>query len=164
MTLSPTQKRAEMAHIMDLLVENASNVHYGQHRPMRSASIISVAQLLGKVATNPGITMDCSETVTLICRLSHLRDPNGMEYDGYGNSHEMWRHLRHYSNPSEAFVGGIVVFGPEGDDHVAMVRHPGTDPMLFSHGGEPGPNLIRYSWLAKALRPPAQMLSIAALL
>jgi hypothetical protein len=162
--VTPAQKRKLLGKLMDELVAHAPAIHYSQFRPMRTRSLATNEALIEKLASESGIRTDCSETVTLLCRLAGLRDPNGMHYDGYGNSHTMWQHLDHYPDPADALTGGIVVFGHQGYDHVAMVRRPGPDPICFSHGGEPGPVFIRLSWLAKALRPPRQMLSIASLL
>jgi hypothetical protein len=162
--MTAAEKRRELAALMDELVVHAPAVHYGQHRPMRSTSIKTPAGLAYRLGLKAGLTMDCSETVTLICRLAGLKDPNGWAYDGEGNSGQMWAHLPHFSDPADAFVGAICTFGYHGRRHVAMVRRRGTDPIMFSHGGEPGPNLIRLSWLAAAIEPPHQLLSIAGLL
>jgi hypothetical protein len=149
---------------MDELVTHAPAVHYGKYRPMRTRFISTNAELLSKLATTGGIITDCSETVTLICHLAGLKDPSGMNYDGYGNSHTMWQHLAHYDDPADAYTGGLAAFGLEGALHIAMVRHEGADPIVFSHGGEPGPSFMPLSWLTKALQPPRQMLSITDLL
>lgn len=158
------KKRATLGHLMDELVAHAPAIHYARYRPMRTRFIETNAELLSRLATDAGITTDCSETVTLLCHLAGLADPSGMGFNGYGNTHEMWKHLTHYDDPADAYMGGLAVFGPQGADHVAMVRHEGADPVMFSHGGEPGPVFIKLSWLTKALRPPRTMLSIQGLL
>jgi hypothetical protein len=96
--------------------------------------------------------MDCSESVTLLCRLSGLRDPNGNHYDGegytgtlleYGKSRDAW-----YSNPDNAGIGAMVVLGitnaTPGGKHVCAVRRKGTNPLLFSMGCEIDPAYYSY--------------------
>lgn len=163
--MTPHEKRQELAVLMDLLEARAPRVHYLQRRPMATRSIGTKAELRAALARPQGITTDCSETLTLICRLAGLRPPTAYSYaSGLGNTHEMWRHLPRYTNPALALVGALVVFGPEGSLHAAMVRHPGADPFLFSHGGEAGPYQIKFSILRDALDGPATFLSIRSLL
>jgi len=72
-------------------------------------------------------------------------------------------HLPHYSDPSKAKVGALVVFGPGSGDHVCMVRHPGPDPVLFSHGSERGPIWIKLTDEQRYQRKSTTFLSIATL-
>ncbi len=107
--------------------------------------------------------MDCSESVTLLCRLADLDDPNGLNYNGQGLTGTLLGHLRHYSNPRAANIGALVVFGPGTGHHVCMVRRPGVNPLLFSHGQERGPFFISLSEEAKYQPKPVTFLSIAGL-
>jgi hypothetical protein len=138
-------------------------IHYAQMRPMRTAHYHEqeLADLFDAVGHT--IAMDCSEGVTLLCRLAGLRDPNGAGYDGSGYTGTLLAHLPHYTKPSGADVGALVVFGPGAGDHVAMVDTPGSDPLLWSHGAENGPRLVRLSVEKAVHRPPTTFLSIAAL-
>jgi hypothetical protein len=158
--MTTVAERNELAVLMDLLVAHEPKVHYLQKRPMVSRSVTTIAQLRTKLATAAGIALDCSETVTLVCRLAGLADPNGLAYDGYGNTGTLLKHLPHYKTPASASVGALVVFGGE---HVCMVRRPGLDPILFSHGSERGPLYIRCSAEATYHPAPVVFLDISHL-
>lgn len=156
-------QRLELAHLMDELVAQAEKVHYAEIRPMRSKAIDTALELAQALARPTGITLDCSESVTLLCHIAGLDDPNGLGYNGAGYTGTMLDHLEHYSNPRAAGIGALCVFGPGTGEHVCMVRHPGPDPVLFSHGDEAGPAFIRLSAEAPYHRPPVTFLSIANL-
>lgn len=147
---------------MAWLLEHEPAVHYAQVRPMRTAPLFE-QDIHDRFSHGHGIAMDCSEGVTLLCRLAGLHDPNGLHYSGYGNSSSLFGHLPRYSDPKRAGVGALVVFGPAGADHAAMVMGPGTDPWLWSHGAEGGPRRVRYSVEKAVHRAPATFLSIAHL-
>jgi len=135
-------ERKEMGRLMDILVRNERRIHYAQIRPMRTMSI-KPGRLRLALYRPGGITMDCSESVTLICHLAGLRDPNGLHYSGRGFTGTLLEHLEHYEDPSRARTGALVVFGGGTGEHVCMVRHPhASNPMLFSHGTESGPRFI----------------------
>lgn len=115
------------------------------------------------VTTGRGVTMDCSEAVTCLCKWAGLHDPNGNGYNGQGYTGTLLAHLPHYSDPAAAMVGALVVFGPGTGEHVVMVMEPGADPLLFSHGSEAGPVPIRLSAERRGHHPPVTFLSIAHL-
>ena len=157
-------QRDHMARSMDVLVRYKRRVHYAQRRPMTTMRI-RPGHLLTAILRPGGITMDCSESVTLICHLAGLRDPNGRNYDGYGFTGTLLGYLEHYDDPARAKVGAMVAFGGGAGEHVAMVRRPDSvNPMLFSHGTEADPNIYPLSTL-KAAFPgqPHTFLSIAKL-
>lgn len=156
-------QRHRLGELMDLLVEHEPKVHYRQQRPMTTRTIRSEKALRAALATRAGVSMDCSESVTLLCRLAGLADPNGLGYNGAGYTGTMLAHLPHYSDPFNAGVGALVVFGPGNGDHVCMVRRIGHDPVLFSHGQERDPAFIRFSVERAYHRSPARFLSIARL-
>lgn len=136
-----------MAGLMRWLIANEPKVSYRQTRPMTTRGYTE--QTLADRFTNGGtITMDCSEAVTLICRLAGLADPNHLGYNGAGYTGTMLTSLPHYTDPKAAGVGALVVFTsqkkPDGD-HVCQVVEPGADPLLFSHGQNAGPIAIRLS-------------------
>lgn len=150
---------------MDYLVKNEPKVHYAQVRPMVTRSIKTLVQLHNAVNSRAGLTMDCSESVTLLCKLAGLNDPNGLGYNGAGNTETMLHHLPHYYNAKSAGVGALVVFGTGhlSTEHVCMVRRPGADPLLWSHGQERGPILLPLSVEKRYHVPPYTFLSIAHL-
>lgn len=155
-------QRQHLGSLMDMLVQNEPLIHYKQVRPMTTRRFLE-QQLADQFKAKKTISMDCSESVTLLCRLAGLADPNGSDYNGYGFTGTMLANLKHYSDPTLADVGAIVVFGPGDGDHACMVRKHGTDPLLFSHGTERGPYYIHLSDERKVQRKPVTFLSIAKL-
>lgn len=137
--MADAQQRQRLGTLMDLLHRERDKVHYAQLRPMRTQHLTSLHLLQQQLASPRGVTMDCSESVTLLCRLAGLDDPNGFDYDGHGFTGTLLHNLPHYTDPRRARVGALVVFGPGSGHHVCMVRHPGQNPVLFSHGSEAGP-------------------------
>ncbi len=155
-------QRHTLGTLMDYLVAHEPRIHYAMLRPMRTRHIATLEELRRAIQSG-AITMDCSESVTLLCKLAGLKDPNGLGYDGAGYTGTLLTHLPHYSDPAAANVGGMVVFGPGTGEHVAMVRHPGSDPVLFSHGWEGGPQYVHLSVERRYHHPGVTMLSIANL-
>jgi hypothetical protein len=160
-------QREHLAKLMDLLVAHRAKIHYRQLRPMATAKIHHEL-MLRTILNTSGLSMDCSESVTLLCRLAGLRDPNGRGYDGYGYTGTLLQHLgEHAYPPSKAKVAGIgalVVFGGGTGEHVCMVRNPGEDPVLFSHGQESGPFWIKLSEEERYHSGPTRFLPITSLL
>jgi hypothetical protein len=159
---TPAQ-RHKLGTLMDYLVRERARVHYAEVRPMRTHRLTSLHLLQQALQSPAGITCDCSESVTLLCRLAGLSDPNGFNYDGTGYTGTLLRHLKHYTDASKGGVGALVVFGPGAGHHVCMVRTPGRDPLLFSHGSEAGPIFLRLSDEKRYQSPPTVFLSIATL-
>jgi hypothetical protein len=91
-----------------------------------------------------GVDADCSFAVKVLCRWAGVPDPTGGGYDGYGNSTSIFRCLPHVPL-ARARTGDVVVFGPDGAWHAAMVLEPGSDPLLWSHGHQGAPNLYPLS-------------------
>ncbi len=158
---TPAQ-RAHLGALMDMLVQHEPLIHYVQKRPM-STSRYTEQELADRFKQKKTISMDCSESVTLLCHLAGLADPNGNDYNGTGFTGTMLNHLNHYTSPLSAGVGALVVFGPGDGDHVCMVRKQGRDPLLFSHGTERGPWFIHLSEEKKFQHAPTTFLSIAKL-
>lgn len=161
--MATTAQRQELARLMDYTYRHRARIHYLQRRPMRSAAMHSWHLLEQKIQSPAGVSWDCSEGVTVLCHIAGLEDPNGFGYDGWGNTGTMLHYLEHYSNPRRAKVGALVVFGPGRGDHVCMVRQPGPNPLLWSHGMERGPIWIRLEDEKRYQREPTTFLSIARL-
>jgi hypothetical protein len=151
-----------MAAVMDYLVLHRDRVHYRQVRPMLTRPLHTLVDLHAALASPRGVVMDCSEAVTLICKLGGLTDPNGLHYNGSGYTGTLLR-LPHYYDPHSAMLGALVVFGGGTGHHVTMVREPGADPLLWSHGQESDPRLILLSLERQHQPSPVTFLSIAAL-
>ena len=161
--MTTAAQRTELARVMDLLVRERARVHYAQRRPMETRPIHSLHLLQQALDSPQGVTMDCSESVTLLCHVCGLDDPNGFDYDGHGFTGTLLHNLPQYTDPRRAKVGALVVFGPGSGDHVCMVRRPGPNPTLFSHGQESGPFYLTLSDEKRYQRPPTTFLSIARL-
>lgn len=157
------KQRAAMGHTMDSLVRYKAYVHYAQIRPMQTRTI-KPGGLWRVLHRRAGITMDCSESFTLICRLNGLRDPNGLHYNGTGYTGTIGAYLEHYQDPSTAGIGAGVLFGIAPYKHICMVRKPGANPLLFSHGCEADPNYYTFEEMRAAFPgDPYTFVSIAKL-
>lgn len=161
-------QRNGLASYMDHLYAQRAKVHYPIHdvRTRTIFQISSLAELNHELDSPHGFTIDCSQSVTLLCHLAGLKNPNTgthvWESDGYTGT--LLNALPHYTNPELANVGALVVFGPRHDgNHVAMVRHPGKNPVLFSHGQESDPRMISLQEEAKYHSGFITFLSIAGL-
>lgn len=148
---------------MDFTYRERARIHYAQRRPMPTQHLHSLHLLQQALQSPRGVTMDCSEGVTLLCHIAGLDDPNGFDYDGHGFTGTLLHHLPHYADARNAKIGALVVFGPGSGDHVCMVRQPGANPLLWSHGQESGPIYISLREEARYQRPPITFLSIAKL-
>jgi len=155
-------QRKHLASSMDYLIAHAANVHYAEIRPMRTIHLTE-AEADTLITHGRGITMDCSESITMLCKWAGLADPSGNHYNGQGYTGTMLAHLPHYTKPTSANVGAIVVFGPGTGQHAAMVLETGPDPVLFSHGSEAGPLAIRLSVERQYHQTPVTFLSVANL-
>lgn len=160
--MATTAQRKHLARLMSYLLAHEPAVHYAQVRPMRTVHLTERQAVLS-LQHGPGLTMDCSEAVTCLCKWAGLHDPNRLGYSGRGYTGTLLAGLPHYSDPSRAKVGALVVFGPGSGDHVCMVQQPGRDPLLWSHGEEHGPRSVRLSAERAVHRPPVRFLSIAGL-
>lgn len=161
--MTTSAQRAAMRYLMDLLLAHRHRLHYAQVRPMQSRSIENVFKLKQRIASPGGLTLDCSESVTLICKLAGLNDPNGANYDGTGYTGTLLEHLPHYGAPGVAMIGALCVFGPGTGEHVAMVHERGPDPVLWTFGENGDPSLHRLSWMRPGFPPPVTFLSIVNL-
>src|SRR5438445_6292191 len=132
-------QRRTLARVMDLLVAEKARVHYAQVRPMQTRPLTSLHLLQQALGSPHGVTMDCSESVTLLCRIAGLHDPNGFDYDGHGFTGTLLHFLPHYTEAGKAKVSALDVFGPGSGHHVCMVRNPVSHPLLFSHARKAGP-------------------------
>jgi len=149
---------------MDYLLAHRGKVHYppGDKRTETIHGIRTLGMLHARIERTQGLTIDCSQAVTLLCLVAGLDNPNGGNTDGYTGT--LLAHLPHYHDARHANVGALVVFGPGTGEHVAMVLEPDhRNPLLWSHGGESGPILIRLRDEAHAHSPPVTFLSIASL-
>ena len=157
--MATSAQRKHLAALMDWLVSKEPLIDYRQYRPMTTTKFLE-QELVNHFAAGKKISSDCSETVTLVCRLAGLADPNGSNYNGYGFTGTMLDHLPHYTDPKGAEIGALVVFGPGDGDHVGMVRKASTDPVIFDHGSQTGPKFRKLSVIKAYHRPPTIFLAI----
>ncbi len=154
-------QRQTMCRIMDLLVQHEQQVHYPPHdvRVHKASEVQTEKQLRERLAAGT-FNFDCSQTVEIVCVVSGLKWPRSM-VNGFTGT--MLAGLPHYSNPRGANRGALVVFGPGTGHHVCLVRTPGANPLLYSHGSERSSHMISLSQEARFQPPPVTFLSIANL-
>lgn len=151
---------------MRFLARNSLALDYpaGDVRGSADAATFALneAAMRQRIAAGRHLMFDCSQAVTQLCRWAGLKDPNGLAYGHAGYTGTMLASLPHYSNPSSANIGALVVYGPGTGDHVSMVLEPGADPLLWSHG-HTGLDVVRLSRQRTWHRAPVTFLSIAEL-
>jgi hypothetical protein len=150
----PTPKKHVAPSKRDLLraymIATAGNRYDWNYREVRPLS------LPPKLAHS--VNADCSFGIKILCDWAGIDDPTGGKYDGWGNSGSMYKHLPHITL-DQAKIGDIVVFGPNGEWHAAMILEPGKNPRLWSHGHQGAPNLYN---LSDDKRRPVTVCRIAA--
>jgi hypothetical protein len=112
-----------------------SQIGYEQVRPFPIVAGPTLIELLDK--SEDFNDWDCSGSTVEIFHCAGLQDPTGFNFAGLGNTSTMLGHLKHYTDPSRAQPGALVIFGADlglGNQHVAIVVEAGKDPELFSHG------------------------------
>lgn len=160
-------ERKRVQAIQAYLVSHKAQIGYDQVRPMVTRTIATMAELTKLTAK--GFSMDCSESITLICHVAGAQDPTGNSYNGYGNTETMLAHLRNYTNPRFALPGALVVFNsdrPLAEQHVAQVHTSSLlrgDPVLFTHGDAAGPVFARLSQVQPGFQGRTTILSVASL-
>lgn len=143
-------KRQRLVALSGWLVENKSFIGYpglqpnGSSVPFRPMPWIGLteAQMLSRFKLGVIWYPDCSAFVTWCFEQAGLKDPNGLGFNGDGNSQIMWQKLKHYTNPAHAQAGALVTYGAMGEVHVCFVVTPGSNPILCSHGSAAGPILV----------------------
>lgn len=130
--------RIRLAALMDATVANRWRWHYGLFRPC--GATVGYDQ-----AEHGTVWADCSAGYAILCRLAGAPNPlHAGSFDGYGNTASAWQHLEHIAR-HEAQVGDVVIYGEYGNHHIAAVREPGFDPLLWSNGRESAPEFVRYT-------------------
>jgi hypothetical protein len=101
-------------------------LHYLQQRPMIDFG----------PPPNIDTYMDCSEFATLCARAAGLPDPNGMGYDGYGNTDTMIANMKAATGPAK---GRLAFYDNPGHVNI-IVGQSGSTWMVIGHGSEGGPH------------------------
>lgn len=161
------EDRNRLHAMMELFIHHHGQLDYprGDVRgPLDAATFrLERAQAIERLHDGKHLMFDCSGSVTCAYKWCGLKDPNGLHYQHEGYTGTMLAHLPHYSDPRDARVGALVVFGPGTGEHVAMVLEPGPDPLLFSHGFSHGAGPIRLSVERGYHHRPVTFLSVASL-
>jgi hypothetical protein len=152
--------RASAVSIMHLLLSQNPRVHYPLH-DVRTRTIFGIATLaqLEKEIAAGRLTLDCSQSVTLIAHIAGAKDPNGGNFKADGFTGTLLRGCAGISL-SQARPGDLCVFGPGTGHHVVMVMQPGADPLHFSHGQDNDPIAIRHSVESRFQPPGARFLRL----
>lgn len=151
-----TKVRAAVVEIWHYLIANAHWVHYPVNdvRVREIIEITTMAEL--EAAVREGLTIDCSQTVTLVCHVAGAGCPNGSYAKNWaadGNTETLLEGCEHITK-TQTKAGDIRIYGPGGGHHAAQVLAKGTDPLLGSQGKEtPDPHAIRDSQEV-AVQPP----------
>lgn len=114
----PTERvREQLMRSCDWLWANRGRYRYEEVRPM-------AASLRGATI------MDCSETVTLLYKDAGCPDPNGLGYDGYGDTSYLMAHCPHISF-SKRKPGALVFYANPW--HVSIVLRDTSRVLTFGH-------------------------------
>ena len=109
-----------------------SGINYAETRPIP----------LNTKVWSHDFTTDCSGFVALMAKWAGIPDPNGMKYDGAGNTGTLLSHLPHIPL-NQTWRGDLVVWGSAPGVHVAMLLEGGVrvgdNPHVASHGQQGGP-------------------------
>lgn len=166
--MATTAQRKHVVHLLDELYRYRSHLDYppGDIRTSRDLYWwhLTEQQAMHVLAGGGRLQADCSEFVPWVLKcagLWHWSQP------GATSSHV--RLLPVYTDAREAYAGSIVVFGPGGGHHEAIVHTPdrkGGNPLLFSHG-RPGVDKVRLHDMQASQtaegHPGVRLLSIAHL-
>jgi hypothetical protein len=169
--LATNAERLHMRDLMKFLLTVEPQVRYprGDIRGAKDAETFALTepQMRNKLKAGGELMFDCSQSTGQILiwagvKAAWLRATysNGVPVVYTGT---MLGHLPHYTDPSKAGIGALVVYGPATGDHVSMVYEPGADPLLWSHGFDGGPQLVRLSVQRSYHRAPVTFCSIAKL-
>jgi hypothetical protein len=151
--------RARALWLMRLLLAESDRVHYppGDRRTMTISGIATRREFEDALAT--GLTIDCSQAITLIAHVAGARDPNGGAFAVDGYTGTLLAGCTHIPR-ARAKCADLRVFGGGTGHHVAMVMTPGADPLLFSHGSELGPIAILESRELRSQPPGGTFLQL----
>ena len=164
--MATTIARRRALGVWEYLYEHRAQVHYppGDVRLISIHDIATMAQLEALVASGK-CSIDCSQTVQLVCHVAGWKSPSGSyDYDG-ATASMLAGPCRQFTNPRDAFLMSIVVFlsvpaygDAPGGHHTAFVIEPDHlhgNPLLGSHGQESDPRKIRLhdEWVGQRQRP-----------
>lgn len=152
--------RALMKNEMDWGLAHEAKIHYPKNDIRLEPNNVPIDRWFEHRVP---VTLDCSQAATAVAKAAGAPDPtdSGWGHHGLLFTGSMLRTCKQI--PEHALeVGDYVVFGPSTGDHVSVVYQTGLDPMMWSHGFEGGPLLIRLSEQKTQHRSPARCLASGA--
>src|SRR3954447_7886803 len=154
-------QRVHVGHTIEWLHQHAAQLDYPPHdnRDSRDAHDwhLTEQQAEHVLAAGGRLQLDCSEVGSWVLKCAGLwrwNDP------GWTGSH-LELLTQHYTDARIALVGALVVFGPGGGDHEAIVYHPDAahgNPIIAGHG-RPGFDVEPLLSAAARHRAPVRFLS-----
>lgn len=166
MKLHPAETRSEIGDLLDWCCDRRDRIHYppGDRRVLNvTAELIPDLVAFKTLIVRPGgVTFDCSQFVYAILLAVGLKPPRPWGYTG-----TLLADFPHYSDPRDALVGAVVVYGPGTGRHTTITRHADPthgNPVQCSQGQESDPRMISLLSEAAGQPAPVTMLSIAHLL
>lgn len=127
--------RQQIKDAMDWALANEPQIHYLQQRPFNPNAIRD---------RKLPLSADCSATTTMLYRAAGMPDPNGRDYDGSGYTGTLRKSGTQVAL-TDCRPGDYIVYGKGSGVHVVVVYEAGADPIVWSHGQERGPFLVRHS-------------------
>jgi|ERR1019366_9569906 hypothetical protein len=90
---------------------------------------------------------DCSCWVTQVWKWAGAPDPNGLDYDGEGDTQTLTDHGKQITLAEVAPADVVVydAFGPLSNQHTAVIVEGGPDPLTSSFGHQGAPELVHVS-------------------
>ncbi len=163
--MNPAQRKA-LGNTMKLLVDNEPLVNYPLHDvrgPLDAATwALTGAQMRSGLKQDKHLMMDCSQGIACVYKWSGLENPSG-DIGWPGTTGTLLQHLVHFTDPATANVGAIVIYGPSTGEHGSIVYQAGKDPLLWSHGFDGGPVLIKLSVQRTQHHLPVTFLNVKAI-
>lgn len=163
--MATTAQRLHVVAALDFLHVHAAQLDYPPHdnRDSRDAHDWHLSEQQAEHVLSAGgrMQLDCSEVGAWVLKCAGLwrwSEP------GWTGSH-LQLLTQHYHDARVALTGALVVFGPGGGDHEAIVYRPdptGGNPTIAGHG-RPGFDVEPLSAAAARHRSPVTFLSIAHL-
>lgn len=109
------------------------------------------------------LSTDCSGFVTYCYWAAGLPDPSGLDYRYLGFTGTLlsnaYKHGRVTTDLAAARPGDPIVIGPGTGWHATICVEAGADPIVVSHGSEPGPLSEHQSYDRRAPKRVCQILN-----
>jgi hypothetical protein len=146
--LPPASTRQRYVAVLRQFYSEGSNWDYAQVRPIPHPG------QKGRVKT------DCSGGVTYAAETAKVPDPNGRGFDGLGYTGTLLdSKICKRVTVLQARPGDLIVYGAYPGHHVVAVLEAGSDPLVWSHGGQGDPKIMRHSEQARYQPPGIAVLS-----